>query len=249
MKTCKRCEIEQPLDEFRTSHGGKYRRHVCRSCERAYARKWKRENPDKLKSYSELSEDAKERRRARCREYKAENKRLVSQHRKSYYEANRDKELIRGREYKRSWYKANKKEIIRKSIEYKRKRYREDPDFATCCTMRWMLKRVLARLGHEKTGRTHEELGYSATMLRLRIETNFRKGMSWGNYGEWHIDHTIPIAHFVAKGESRPSVINALCNLRPMWAHENMSKGARHPFREAPATEGQPIANAARSCH
>ena len=55
------------------------------------------------------------------------------------------------------------------------------------------------------------------------IEDNFKNGMSWDNYGEWHIDHIRPISSFPV--DAKPSEVNALSNLRPLWANENISKG------------------------
>jgi hypothetical protein len=40
--------------------------------------------------------------------------------------------------------------------------------------------------------------------------------MSWENYGEWHIDHIIPVSKFSKNKEA--SVVSALSNLKPMWA-------------------------------
>ena len=47
--------------------------------------------------------------------------------------------------------------------------------------------------------------------------------MSWDNYGEWHIDHKKPISKF--KDGISISTINALSNLQPLWAKDNLSKG------------------------
>lgn len=92
------------------------------------------------------------------------------------------------------------------------------------------LRRVLLATGQTKTGRTEELLGYSTTQLHLRLETNFKPGMTWANSGkEWHVDHTIPISHFLSRGETRPQIINALCNLRPLWASENLAKNNKLP--------------------
>jgi hypothetical protein len=61
--------------------------------------------------------------------------------------------------------------------------------------------------------------------------------MTWGNYGQWHVDHKIPISAF---NYETPDDIDfkrcwALKNLRPMWAKENISKGAKldKPFQPA----------------
>lgn len=51
---------------------------------------------------------------------------------------------------------------------------------------------------------------------------------------EWHVDHIIPVSELVRCGVTDPAKINALENLRPMWAKDNMSKGAN--FALAPPT-------------
>jgi len=40
--------------------------------------------------------------------------------------------------------------------------------------------------------------------------------MNWNNYGEWHIDHIKPVISF--DKNTPPSVVNALENIRPLWA-------------------------------
>ena len=47
--------------------------------------------------------------------------------------------------------------------------------------------------------------------------------MSWNNYGEWHIDHIRSIATF--DKTELPSVVNALSNLKPMWATNRVIDG------------------------
>lgn len=89
--------------------------------------------------------------------------------------------------------------------------------------------RRMVSAGLEKRDTTTASfLGYTPKQLMDRIEHYFVEGMDWSNYGEWHIDHTIPISHFLSKGEDRPHIINALCNLKPMWEWDNLSKGSRY---------------------
>lgn len=114
------------------------------------------------------------------------------------------------------------RESVRKSQQ---KRKKENPhQFAA----RGILHAVLIRTGHPKyASRTSACLGYDSAKLKERIAFNFKPGMSWENHGEWHIDHTKPIAEFVRQGITDPKVINCLSNLRPMWASENISKGGK----------------------
>jgi hypothetical protein len=55
------------------------------------------------------------------------------------------------------------------------------------------------------------------------IESRFKKGMSWDNFGDWHIDHIIPLAS--AKTEEELIELCHYTNLQPLWAEENLIKG------------------------
>lgn len=78
-------------------------------------------------------------------------------------------------------------------------------------------------------------VGYTVDQLKNHLEKQFKDGMTWENYGKWHIDHIIPK---VAFNYSSPEDIDfkkcwALKNLQPMWALENISKGTKllKPFQ------------------
>ena len=46
--------------------------------------------------------------------------------------------------------------------------------------------------------------------------------MSWENWGKWHIDHIISVSKFEKDTDSK--IVNALSNLQPMWASDNIRK-------------------------
>lgn len=74
--------------------------------------------------------------------------------------------------------------------------------------------------------RTADLLGYSAEELKAHLERQFLPGMSWSNYGEWHIDHIVPVASFHFTSMNDPEIRRAwsLPNLRPLWAEDNRRK-------------------------
>jgi hypothetical protein len=75
-----------------------------------------------------------------------------------------------------------------------------------------------------------EYLGCSISELRGYIEEQFKVGMSWDNYGEWHIDHILPRVSFDHTKESEIFKCWHYSNLQPLWAYENFSKGATLPI-------------------
>jgi hypothetical protein len=63
--------------------------------------------------------------------------------------------------------------------------------------------------------------------LKAYLEAKFKPGMSWDNYGEWHIDHIIPLNDFELT--IREQFLDAVhyTNLQPLWKAENLSKGIK----------------------
>jgi hypothetical protein len=48
--------------------------------------------------------------------------------------------------------------------------------------------------------------------------------MNWGNYGDdWHVDHVRSVATFDTTTPA--SIVNALSNLKPMWATTRVIDG------------------------
>jgi len=91
-----------------------------------------------------------------------------------------------------------------------------------------LLRNCLIKSNQKKTASTAEMLGYTTKELREHLESQFTDGMAWMNHGEWHIDHIKPIKAFLDESITDPKIINALDNLQPLWAYDNLSKGATY---------------------
>jgi hypothetical protein len=50
--------------------------------------------------------------------------------------------------------------------------------------------------------------------------------MNWENYGEWHVDHKLPITSFNIQEMGDVEFMNcwSLDNLQPMWGTDNIRK-------------------------
>ena len=78
--------------------------------------------------------------------------------------------------------------------------------------------------GTQKSQKTCEILGCSPEELKAHLETTFTEGMSWDNYGEWHIDHIVPCAAFNQDDEQERMACWNWRNLRALWGEENLKK-------------------------
>lgn len=91
-----------------------------------------------------------------------------------------------------------------------------------------------------KTGKNGKKwqsiVGFSVIELRQRLESLFQPGMTWDNYGwrGWHIDHIRPVSSFNFESTDDPEFKEcwALTNLQPLWAADNMKKGAKIAVNE-----------------
>lgn len=75
-----------------------------------------------------------------------------------------------------------------------------------------------------KSSRTEEMIGIKVKELITYLENKFRDGMSWDNYGKWHIDHIRPLASFDLTKIPEQKKAFHYTNLQPLWAKENLSK-------------------------
>lgn len=71
---------------------------------------------------------------------------------------------------------------------------------------------------------TFSAVGCSIQELRAHIEKQFTPGMTWANYGEWHVDHIRPCASFDLSDPEQFLACFNWSNLQPLWAAENLSK-------------------------
>jgi len=88
---------------------------------------------------------------------------------------------------------------------------------------RTLLRNTIKRLSIKKIDKTINMLGYSALDLKIHLENLFTPQMSWENYGEWHVDHIVPVSSF--EKDTPASVVNDLSNLQPMWATTRVIDG------------------------
>jgi len=149
---------------------------------------------------------------AYVKQYAINNSEKVKENRKIYQKnIPAEKRAKQNREYRqRHKIEFNKKQLL--YINKNKYRY----------AYRTVLFNFLKRSNLNKDNSTSLILGYNIENFKQRIEMNFKEGMNWNNHGKWHIDHKKPISKF--KKGTPANIVNALCNLQPLWAEENLSK-------------------------
>lgn len=239
VKICAGCKAAKPRSEFpafaRSSDGLLAR---CRPCRNEQRRQWREKNPDREKANAKarfernrdkILAQGRERRARNPEPYReADRKRqrsslsVTAEYQRQYRRENAD----RLRAMRRQWDKDNP-ERARQANRDKYLRNMERPE--------WRLRRLIhvglwrGLKGQKGDCRWFDHLGYSLEDLRAHLERQFLRGMSWENMGEWHIDHIVPLASFTITGPDDPELKRAwaLTNLRPLWAKDNLSKGAK----------------------
>lgn len=109
--------------------------------------------------------------------------------------------------------------------EYWKRKCKDDPIFKEKRQIGQRIYGSLRKGGFKKNGTAAEYLGCSKDEFIAYIEAQFRDGMSWDNRSEWHLDHLIPLS--TAKTSEEIKLLWHHTNLRPLWSHENLSKGKR----------------------
>jgi hypothetical protein len=226
IKKCSKCYVEMGVSCFRKSKTGKYGvDSVCKSCK---SKKETENRKNGKTTHNERNKKSyiknKDKRLEKGKVYREENKNKRKEYDKKYREENKNKISIVNKRWreenketvkknKRDYYLNNKEYINKYMSNYNKEYHKLNPHIRA---WRSTLKESLKRLGKKKEGYSIDLLGYSALELKEHIESLFTDGMSWDNYGDWHIDHIKPVSSF--DQDSNPSIVNALTNLQPLWA-------------------------------
>jgi len=231
-KVCTKCNNEKLFEEF-----GKDSRHKdglksrCKKCCTEDEKIYSVNNPDVAKEYRRrnINEIKKKEKK-----YRTKNAERIKRYRKIYYEEHKRVE----NEQCRKWKKLNHetirnstkkyRELNREKIKaYYRNRYKNNSNIKL---RNYISKAISRSLKHGKRGRSWEDLvEYNVDDLKKHLESLFQDGMTWDNYGKWHIDHRIPVSIFNITGVNSKGFKKcwALENLQPLWAKDNLRKSNR----------------------
>jgi hypothetical protein len=155
--------------------------------------------------------------------YRQLNKDKISKQRTEYRRLNKRKIARSQAKYR----KLNKDKLNAYKAKYDIECFNSDINFRLRKNLRRRLRRALRN--NYKLASAIRDLGCSVDFLKFHLESQFKNGMSWDNYGKvWHIDHIKALANFDLT--NREELIKAChyTNLQPLWAIENIKKGKKN---------------------
>ena len=206
-------------------------------------KRWMKANPDKVR-------EQRKRRRQNNPEYFREKDRLRrAKHRKARKPAMTHEEKLKRSEFRRRQKgikpavrltDSQREERKQKNRAYQSEWKKKHPDLHRAQNRRYfsrhpekvlawkLVERMLSRSRCYRNNHSAEYIGCSHGFLRNHIESLFKPGMSWSNYGEWHVDHIVPLSLFpLDLDPSLLFVASHWTNLQPLWAVDNIKKSNR----------------------
>jgi len=159
-----------------------------------------------MKKY-ESKPETKKRKSENHKKWSEQNKEYLSRYLKEYREKNIDK-------------------IRKTKRDYQQHLRDTDPTYKLISYFRTAIYQVLKESNVEKNKHYFDVLKYTPEQLINHLEVQFTEGMTWDNYGEWHVDHIRPISSFNISEMGDSNFMECWCldNLQPMWGEENIRK-------------------------
>ena len=167
-----------------------------------------------------------ESRRKYGRNYRREHADLYRESSLRHYYKNRDRYIALSKE----WKSKNREHILEYARMFKKKSFASNPVFRLKICLQTRIRLALKSSHAKKCKKSAELIGTSIENLRKHLESQFKLGMSWENWGlkGWHIDHIRPLSSFNLTDPEQQKLAFHYTNLQPLWAKDNIRKGAKY---------------------
>lgn len=238
-KICKRCKDEKPTIEFGDNKNNKDGKSIyCKKCELERGKEYREKNREKVnQSAKDYRKNNPEKYKEVIEKYLEKNPNMTSTERGKKYRQNEKwrekfresgrksylKNIDKEREKSKEYYHKNKEKLRVAKNKWMSKRRKEDGFYRMKINLRARIREYL--IGESKGLRTREIVGLDKVEFKLYIQNKFVDGMSWENYGKWHLDHITPLC--IAKDNEEALLLNHYTNLQPLWAEDNLRKNRK----------------------
>lgn len=128
-------------------------------------------------------------------------------------------------EYQFKWYKKNKNIKVKYQIKHIKEKRKIDPIFKLIDNIRKRINNAIKT--NSKSENTIRLLGCTIEDLKIHLESMFKNGINWNNYGDWHIDHIRPCNSFDLSKPKEQRKCFHYSNLQPLWAVDNLKKSGK----------------------
>jgi hypothetical protein len=208
--TCIECGSNETTGNWHTNKIGEY---VCSKC---YNIKWKKDNKNYIKQYN--------------RDWKEQNE----EYHKNWYKDHKTQKNL----YNKQWRISQAEHIKEYTKQYRIKnkdnlnnkiknRTQNDINFKLKCNLRNRLYQAIKN--NTKAGSAVRDLGCSISDFKKYIESKFKPGMTWENWGngkdKWNLDHIVPLSWFDLTNIDQFIVACRWDNYQPLWWMDNIKKG------------------------
>lgn len=218
-KLCPKCSKTLPIEDFNKSSSSRTSRYYyCQGCQNKlykiyYSKNKKKKHEYYLKNRKSILKKQGERRIL--------NNDSLREYNHKYYLCNKERHISINKKY----YETHKNEIRKYKNKWKRERYKKNIEFRLGEILR---ARLLAAIRNKsKMGSSVRDLGCSIDDFKNYIQKKFLDGMSWGNHGEWEIDHIRPLSKFNLTKRKEFLKACHFSNMQPLWKVDNQKKGNR----------------------
>jgi len=161
--------------------------------------------------------------------YRRKNKDKLNKNHKEWYELNKNNPIYKEKsKYRtRKWAKENRERVRELDRNYKKIKRKSDPSYRMRTNVSRHIRKTLRDSNGVKRSSIWIILPYTPNQLKKHLESQFKNGWNWDNYGsDWIIDHIIPQSVLPFDSIDHPNFIEcwALKNLRPLDPLENSIK-------------------------
>lgn len=223
-KFCSKCKIEKEYSFFSFRKGTPD--SWCKSCYLVNTKRYSKLNKENIalrkKEYALKNKDHIKNYQ---KEYSKKNKEYIVKKQKEYHLNKKDSKVI----YDKNYYSLNKYKKSHQNKVWRKNKKQTDPIFRFKCNISKQFWQVLSKntgKNGQKTLDILNSLGYTLNVLKLHLQNKFLEGMSWDNYGKWHLDHIKPVCsfNFSSIQDEEFKLCWRLENLQPLWAIDNLKK-------------------------
>lgn len=194
MKECKECKETKSISEFYVSKGKP--NSCCKVCFKIKSKRYRDNN--------------KEKRRATNKKWREDNP--------TYNRKWREDNPLYMIDYLKKWREDNKDYYV----NYYKDRVENDELFRLSGIIRTKTRLALFSNYWTKNSGNYDLLKCNQDELKTHFENRFTSGMNWDNYGQWEIDHIVPLSS--ANNIDELLKLSEYTNLQPLWKEDNRKK-------------------------